>query len=716
MSNIIQRYRESLDRARNENVVGAIKKLAGMEARRDATKRQINQRTETLLRQVRDPLAATKRLERIMQGNELTDINYLALGVLCSRSVCRIAIRQNNTLLGYGTGFLIAPGVLMTNQHVLENTQLVQFSSAQFRYERDINGNDVDPVEFGLLTSPEPIIFRDLDIAITTVAHSSNSGVPLDTFGWLRLNPQPGKAFIGEYLTIIQHPGGERKQICVRENKLLKYSEEGPYLWYQTDTAGGSSGSPVFNNSWEVVALHHSSVPKTRSIGGRQVYIAKNGQPWKPDMGDDQIDWVANEGIRISRIVDYLQKQQAQHPLAIAVISAGEPPSTGGSSAEDFGTDKVLVRTDSRGITRILVPIDIGVNLAGLGKSVTTQAGTPPAPPTTITIRQMEKVEINQNNYNKRNGYNPKFLGGNLIVPLPKASGSKFGKPLNVKGASSELKYWNYSVVMNSVRRFAYFSAANVDSGKFLGKRDADGDKWFLDTRIDQSLQIGQDYYGQQKQFEADRTNSPFDRGHLTRRRDLQWGDTENEAKRNGDDSFHFTNCCPQHWQFNQNNVASGLWFRLEESAISKLSQGAKICVINGPVFDAPSSTKGTDNQPRLNLKGKRVKDGTFGGVRIPRLFFKVIAYRVGNELHAKAFVVSQDELVVKIPHYHAAKKELQVLTDAEVRLYQVKISDLEKLTGLDFGSLTSHDVPAGKESLALINGTPLEDESEIVF
>jgi V8-like Glu-specific endopeptidase len=30
---------------------------------------------------------------------------------------------------------------------------------------------------------------------------------------------------------------------------------------YTTDTLPGSSGSPVFNDNWEVVALHHAGGP-----------------------------------------------------------------------------------------------------------------------------------------------------------------------------------------------------------------------------------------------------------------------------------------------------------------------------------------------------------------------------------------------------------------------------------------------------------------------
>src|SRR5262249_27514925 len=136
----------------------------------------------------------------------------------------------------------------------------------------------------------------ELDFAIVAVRPRSQDGTrDLRDWQWLPLSGERGKSDVGDYLTIIQHPNGERKQVCVRENKLLKF--EADTLWYAADTLGGSSGSPVFNRFWQVVALHHSGVPRKDKDGN---WLTTDGRIWDQSMDESQIDWIANEGIRVS--------------------------------------------------------------------------------------------------------------------------------------------------------------------------------------------------------------------------------------------------------------------------------------------------------------------------------------------------------------------------------------------------------------------------------
>ena len=105
---------------------------------------------------------------------------------------------------------------------------------------------------------------------------SETQTTALSDYGCLPLLDFVGKAAAGEWLTIIQHPDGERKQLCVRENQLFKRGND--VLWYSTDTKPGSSGSPVFNNDWYVVALHHKGVAEQKNGVAQTV----DGQDYEP--------------------------------------------------------------------------------------------------------------------------------------------------------------------------------------------------------------------------------------------------------------------------------------------------------------------------------------------------------------------------------------------------------------------------------------------------
>ena len=50
---------------------------------------------------------------------------------------------------------------------------------------------------------------------------------------------------VGQWVNIIQHPNGERKQLALRQNNIIDMLDD--FLQYETDTAPGSSGSPTFS-------------------------------------------------------------------------------------------------------------------------------------------------------------------------------------------------------------------------------------------------------------------------------------------------------------------------------------------------------------------------------------------------------------------------------------------------------------------------------------
>ncbi|HWW60764.1 MAG TPA: serine protease, partial [Thermoanaerobaculia bacterium] len=197
-------------------------------------------------------------LERILGGNDLQQINYLERGLAASRSVGRVNIVDpaSGNLEGFGTGFLIAPNLLLTNNHVLPSKDVAAASFVEFNYQLDINGAKTNQDAFELDADACYITSVPLDFTVVGVKSKSDRNVDLSKYGFLKLDPTPGKTLDANYLTVIQHPSGQRKQIAIRENQLIKTQTN--TLWYATDTAPGSSGSCVFNDAWQVVALHHS--------------------------------------------------------------------------------------------------------------------------------------------------------------------------------------------------------------------------------------------------------------------------------------------------------------------------------------------------------------------------------------------------------------------------------------------------------------------------
>jgi endonuclease G, mitochondrial len=678
------------------------------------------ERARQLLIQTGNPQKAEIGLERIINGNDIDSINTLLKGMRASHPVCRIEIKDSEAnLVGYASGFLIGPGVLMTNHHVLGSAAEAKNSIADFDYELDIDGMERRPAYFAL--EPARLFYTNerLDYTIVAVAPASlDTGHALSDWGWLPLSGERGKGDPGEYLTIIQHPGGQTKQICVRENKLLKYFDD--FVWYLTDTTAGSSGSPAFNRFWQVIALHHSGVPKKDSQGRT---LTKDGKVADATTDESMIDWIANEGVRVSSMVaDLKTSTVASHPLVQPVL-AGLAPAPVVAIAEktpisgvgrSVGSD---VWVEQVGDTAsLVVPIRVPISLVRTQiPNAAAPALSPPSPPPILSgpaaigpgELPLEAVHIDQTTLGSRPGYQPNFIGsGKLAVPLPKIPASLRSKiaTLTGKAKQSELKYFNYSVVMNKARKLAFFSCVNIDASEQqdVGKRE--GDTWFPDPRIDAKFQINNTFYGKQSTFEAARTTNPFDRGHLVRRLDATWGATVAEAKEHGDDSFHFTNCSPQFWTFNQ---SQNLWAGLENYTRDTLLRNQdKGVVMNGPIFDGPDAEG--DKLPDPSAPSR--KDPLFGGVAIPKYFWKVLVTKDGSSLKALAFICSQRNLIVGIDRIHQDGALFEKLSAARVRVFQTPLKTVAKLTGLNFGPLVGVDV----QEAAMVGPRLIESLSDI--
>ncbi|MBY5735471.1 DNA/RNA non-specific endonuclease [Rhizobium leguminosarum] len=274
-----------------------------------------------------------------------------------------------------------------------------------------------------------------------------------------------------------------------------------------------------------------------------------------------------------------------------------------------------------------------------------------------VAFRESESVEARRqprrtppSAFEGRVGYVDDFLGFTVPLPTPVGELKRFVAP--VQGSvEGRLDYEHFTVVMHSVRRISLFVAVNID-GTSPGEVKRDSDSWFLDGRIADEFQVGEDLYA----------GNILDRGHLVRRQDPVWGVT---AKIANDDTFHFTNCSPQAANFNQKT-----WLSLEDYVLGNAkAQDAKVTVFTGPLF--------------------KDSDRTYRSVQIPTAYWKVLSF-VDNagRPSSTAYIVDQvSEL-----------KELEAAFGA-FKTYQRSVASIERMTGLSFNGLADFDGFSNEEA-----------------
>ena len=244
-------------------------------------------------------------LERIIDAsNDLQAVNFLTKGGRAARTVARISYDRRGRLVPAGTASLVGPRLLLTNNHVLPDVATAEQAVAEFRAEVDLDNHTDTIVAYRL--DPQALFLTDKHLDYTLVAVQVEAGVkpPGEDFGWNRLVAQQGKLVVGEPVNVVGHPMGRLKEIAVRNNATLVLLDE--FLHYATDTEPGNSGSPIFNDQWEIVALHHSGVPAIDDDGN---WLKPDGTRWRPEDGDGAVHWIANEGARVSVLLRHLTER-----------------------------------------------------------------------------------------------------------------------------------------------------------------------------------------------------------------------------------------------------------------------------------------------------------------------------------------------------------------------------------------------------------------------
>ncbi|HEX4738812.1 MAG TPA: DNA/RNA non-specific endonuclease [Allosphingosinicella sp.] len=287
-----------------------------------------------------------------------------------------------------------------------------------------------------------------------------------------------------------------------------------------------------------------------------------------------------------------------------------------------------------------------------------------------------------------RSGYVREFLAdgagidtplhGELTVQLPAPPTADLA-PIVGRPGEHELRYTHFSVLYHRARRTPCLTAVNID-GAHPQKIVRGDDQWFADLRLERSLQLTQ------RDFPAD-----FDRGHMVRREDPNWG-TRAAAEQADGDTFHYTNAALQHAQLNRSRQR---WLGLEEYILrSAKTYGFRASVFSGPVLaDCDPVIEGRDD------------------LQVPLAFWKVVVMPSADlpSLHATGYVLGQATFVRALTETFAF---------GDFNAYQVPISAIARQTGINFHGLEQADPirHRGEIETATSGAILLQDFDDIVL
>lgn len=202
------------------------------------------------------------------------------------------------------------------------------------------------------------------------------------------------------------------------------------------------------------------------------------------------------------------------------------------------------------------------------------------------------------------------------------------------------LPYHHYSLVMNKDYRMPMWTACNVDyrpevRGDTRARKKYGGESWRLDRRVPSRYQLTNgDIYG---------PAGNFDRGHIVRREDSCWGQPGLDTEYANADTYHWTNCTPQHELFNQESPdgaeyrnRKGVWGYFENELAEQIETGGGQAIIfAGPVLDQTSCVE---------------QDFGKGPVRYPTRFWKIVIVPKDEsrtpELLAYGYLFDQSEVI----------------------------------------------------------------------
>jgi hypothetical protein len=212
---------------------------------------------------------------------------------------------------GGGTGFLVGPDLVLTNDHVIARLKTGQARwqdvACRFDYRQALDGTPLPqkkqtevkldatkplvgnwpPSQFDFQPQLGSAAPGEIDSALLRLAEAiGDLPVGGDTVdaeaaprGWIDTSADPPAMAAGNQVFVLQHPKGAPLQLSI--GTVTEFNGSGTRIRYNANSKDGSSGSPCFNADLQLVALHHAFDPDLPRKWNQGIPLSTIRQAWK---------------------------------------------------------------------------------------------------------------------------------------------------------------------------------------------------------------------------------------------------------------------------------------------------------------------------------------------------------------------------------------------------------------------------------------------------
>ena len=616
-------------------------------------------------------------------------------------AVGRINVPSDWSVPYAGTGFVVGEKLLMTNRHVAEifasglgrgdvalkpgTSVNINFKAEHGSFEhRRVNIEGVrmiHPYWDMALLEVEKVPEGVDPLSLSQAAPETLFEQPVAVLGYPAFDPRNDSEVQNELFKRIYNVKRMQPGYYTRQGLVRSFDNRVRASCHDASTLGGNSGSAVVDmRSGEVVGLH---------FGG--IYERENYAVPTSELARDP--YVVRAGVTFAPVAKVPEGNPwSAYWAATETVAASGSGASEAKAAPVANTTSLQVST-ATGPDRAEMSLNVPIKLTlgfDLDGSAMDSGGKAPAAP---LVEKMVEPR-HDDSYDNRIGYDREFLG--LHVAMPVATNDD--DLSQQEDGETELRYHNFSLIMNAKRRLAQITASNIDGSEaakepepgftytrrelngFTSKNDRE--KWFLDPRIPAADQLPDKFYN------YDRT--AFDKGHLVRREAVAFGTTFEDVQMANGDTFHSTNCSPQVKGYNRASLG-GIWGKLEDDVL-EAAETTRCMVFSGPVF------AGDDRE----FHGRDLSGDTV--VQIPAKYWKMIVTREGDALRTHAYVLEQDLSDVEFQEFAKA---------GDWTHHEIDPAELEEMLGnVTFPHLVNgSDKLSAKEWRELVSDPETTDE-----